>query len=203
MRGENIMKQESHIIQCKACGAKNRIADQKLGLKAKCGKCGEPIDTTQKRDSAEKRENIYLVRCLSCHAKNRIPESKMDEKVKCGKCHQPVETSGLLSGRSIMVSDRDFDLKVLKSPVPVLFFAFANWCPSCRTVIPVVEELAREWKGKVRVAKLNVDQNPVIADRFNIMSVPTIIVFDDGQVKDRLAGAVPRLQIMERMSSFI
>lgn len=197
------MKQENHIIRCSACGAKNRISGQKLDLKAKCGKCGEPIDTTQLRSWTQGDENIYLVRCLACGAKNRIPESKMDENVKCGKCHESIENSGLLSERSMMTSDRDFDLKVLKSPVPVLFFAFANWCPSCQAVIPVVEELAREWKGRVRVARLNVDQNPATANRFNIMSVPTIIVFDYGQAKERLTGAVPKLQIVQKMAPFI
>jgi thioredoxin 2 len=201
------MNEDSHIIQCKTCGAKNRVAHSKLGLKAKCGKCGEPIDIRNLKTGSKSgdifSENIYLVRCLFCGAKNRIPEGKMKDDVKCGKCHEPIETSGLLSGRSMMTSDRDFDVKVLKSPIPVLFFAFANWCPSCQAVIPIVEELAREWKGRVRVAKLNIDQNPATADRFNIMSVPTIIIFDYGQTKDRLTGAVPKVQIMQKMSPFI
>jgi thioredoxin 2 len=201
------MTDQDYIIQCKACGAKNRISPEKAGLKAKCGKCGESIDT--RKTTSEQNEknfrtgNVYLVRCLSCGAKNRIPENKMNETSKCGKCHEPMETAGLLSGRSMMTSDRDFDSKVLKSPVPVLFFTFANWCPSCQAIIPVVEELARDWKGRVRVAKLNIDQNPVTAGRFNIMSVPTIIIFDNGQARDRLTGAVPKLQIMQKMAPFI
>jgi thioredoxin 2 len=201
------MNEQSVIIQCRACGAKNRIPHEKSGLKAKCGKCGESIDTEKTTpESSDKNDgtgNVYLVRCLSCRAKNRIPESKMNETAKCGKCHQAIETVGLLSGRSIMVSDRDFESKVLQSPVPVMFFTFANWCPSCQAIIPVVEELARDWKGRVRVAKLNIDQNPVTAGRFNIMSVPTIIIFDNGQAKERLTGAVPKLMIMQKMAPFI
>jgi thioredoxin 2 len=201
------MTDQDYIIQCKACGAKNKIHPEKAGLKAKCGKCGEFIDT-QKATFEQKEKNfrsgnVYLVRCLSCGAKNRIPENKMNETAKCGKCHEPIETAGLLSGRSMMISDRDFESKVLKSPIPVLFFSFANWCPSCQAIIPVVEELARDWKGRVRVTKLNIDQNPVTAGRFNIMSVPTIIIFDNGQPRDRLTGAVPKLQIMQKMASFI
>jgi thioredoxin 2 len=201
------MNEQSMIIQCKACRAKNRIRPEKSGLKAKCGKCGESIDTRQttfdQDDKNFRPGNDYLVRCLSCGTKNRIPENKMDETAKCGKCHEPMETAGLLSGRSMMISDRDFEPKVLKSPIPVLFFTFANWCPSCQAIIPVVEELARDWKGRVRVAKLNIDQNPMTAGRFNIMSVPTIIIFDNGQARDRLTGAVPKLQIMQKMAPFI
>lgn len=201
------MGKESIVIRCGACGAKNRIPAEKTGEKAKCGKCGSFIDTTESpgEKGFENKEsgNVYLVRCLSCGAKNRIPEGRMGQTAKCGKCHEPMETAGLLSPRSIMTTDRDFEEKVLKSPVPVLFFAFANWCPSCRAVIPVVEELAKEWKGRVRVAKINVDQNPVTAGRFNILSVPTIIVFDNGQAKDRLTGAAPKLQIMSKMSPYI
>lgn len=201
------MNEQNIIVQCEACGAKNRIPTGKSGLKAKCGKCGESMDTqkttAEQSNKNFKTGNIYLVRCLSCGAKNRIPENKMNETAKCGKCHEAMETAGLLSGRSMMVSDRDFESKVIKSPIPVLFFTFANWCPSCQAIIPVVEELARDWKGKVRVAKLNIDQNQMTAGRFNIMSVPTIIVFDNGQVKDRLTGAVPKLQIMQKMAPFI
>lgn len=201
------MNEQNIIIQCKACGAKNRIPSEKSGLKAKCGKCGEFMDTqktdTDQNEKKFRGENIYLVRCLSCGAKNRIPESKMTETAKCGRCHETMETAGLLSGRSMMVSDRDFETIVLKSPVPVLFFTFANWCPSCQAIIPVVEELARDWKGRVRVAKLNIDQNQMTAGRFNIMSVPTIIIFDNGQAKDRLTGAVPKLLIMQKMAPYL
>jgi len=201
------MNEQNIIVQCEACGAKNRIPTDKSGLKAKCGKCGESMDTQktteEKSNKNFKTGNIYLVRCLSCGAKNRIPENKMNETAKCGKCHKAMETAGLLSGRSMMVSDRDFESKVIKSPIPVLFFTFANWCPSCQAIIPVVEELARDWKGRVRVAKLNIDQNRMTAGRFNIMSVPTIIIFDNGQVKDRLTGAVPKLQIIQKMAPFL
>ncbi len=201
------MNNDKILVKCGSCGAKNRIPAEKAGIKAKCGKCGAVIDTGEgageKRSENGDSGNVYLVRCISCGAKNRIPESKMGETARCGKCRGPVETAGLLSPRSIMTSDGDFEEKVLKSPVPVLFFAFANWCPSCRAVIPVVEELAKEWKGRVRVAKINVDQNPATANRFNILSVPTIIVFDNGQAKDRLTGAAPKLQIAKKMSPYI
>ncbi len=201
------MDNDNILVKCGACGAKNRIPVEKAGGKAKCGKCGSAIDTGEsageKRSENRESGNVYLVRCLSCRAKNRIPESKMGETAKCGKCGGPVETAGLMSPRSVMTTDRDFEEKVLKSPVPVLFFAFANWCPSCRAVIPVVEELAKEWKGRVRVAKINVDQNPMTANRFDILSVPTIIVFDNGVAKDRLTGAAPKLQIVSKMSPYI
>jgi thioredoxin 2 len=201
------MNQEARIVQCKNCGTKNRIPAEKIGMSAKCGKCGSTIETKEKdadlTKSKDGSRSFFLVRCLSCGAKNRIPENKMGETAICGKCRSEVHTAGLLSARSLMITDRDFEEKVLRSPLPVLFFAFANWCPSCRAVIPSVEELAREWKGRVRVAKINVDQNQMTAARYNIMSVPTIIIFDNGQAKDRLTGAVPKLQIVSKMSPYI
>ena len=199
------MSQEKLIVTCGQCGAKNRIPVEKTGEKARCGKCGADIDTTQATSKQPRtaRENLFLVRCISCGAKNRVPENKMGGTARCGKCREPIETQGLLSGKSVMVEDKDFEAKVLKSPVPVLLFAFADWCPSCRSVAPAMEELARDWKGKARVAKTNVDRSPAIANRFNIMSVPTMIFFDNGQARDRLTGAVPKLQIARKMAPFL
>ena len=201
------MSQEKLIVACGQCGAKNRIPGEKIGEKARCGKCSADIDTTQatpKQPSEETaRGNPYLVRCISCGARNRVPENKMGGIARCGKCREPIETQGLLSGKPVMIEDKDFETKVLKSPVPVLLFAFADWCPSCRSVAPAVEELARDWKGKARVAKANVDRSPAIANRFSIMSVPTMIFFDNGQARDRLTGAVPKLQIARKMAPFL
>jgi thioredoxin 2 len=193
------------IFQCPECGSKNRIPVDKIGHSAKCGKCGSKIDTDGLKQPPPKDDTgpAYKVRCLSCKAKNRIPPEKMGKTAKCGRCDASIETSGLMTGRSMMVLDRDFDPMVLRSPLPVLLLFWANWCPSCQAVIPVVEQLASQWKGRVRVAKLNVDQNQIVAGQFNIMSVPTIMIFDNGQVKERLTGAVPKLQIVEIVKPYL
>ncbi len=145
----------------------------------------------------------YLLRCTICGTKNRIPRARVGQTAKCGRCGSDVLTDVLKNGRPLMVSDRDFEDKVIKSPLPVLLLFWASWCPNCKTVIPAVGELASEWKGKVRVGKLNVDQNQMTASRFQVMSVPTLMIFDKGQVKRTQPGAIPKEQIAMMMRPYI
>jgi thioredoxin 1 len=87
------------------------------------------------------------------------------------------------------VSDQDFESRVLGSETPVLVDFWADWCVPCHMVSPVVEEIARENEGKLTVAKLNVDDNPATARRFGVMSIPTLIVFRQGEERARVVGA--------------
>ncbi|MBM4328924.1 MAG: thioredoxin [Deltaproteobacteria bacterium] len=96
-----------------------------------------------------------------------------------------------------VVTDGDFDEKILKSDLPALVDFWAAWCGPCRTVAPVVEQLADEYAGKVKVAKLNVDDNRETANRYGIRGIPTLMLFKDGQVVDQIVGAVPRDRIKE------
>lgn len=93
-----------------------------------------------------------------------------------------------MAGGVIELSDAVFDDEVVKSDVPVLVDFWAAWCGPCRMVAPVVEELAGEYAGRVKVAKLNVDENRGTAARFGIMSIPTLLIFQGGDVKNRLVG---------------
>jgi thioredoxin 2 len=85
----------------------------------------------------------------------------------------------------------------------VLLFCWATWCPTCGVVAPVVDQLAVQWKGKIRVAKLNVDPNPMLAAKFDLRSVPTFLVFDNGQLKDTLVGGLPKQEIERRMAPYL
>jgi thioredoxin 1 len=96
-----------------------------------------------------------------------------------------------------VVTDGDFDEQILKSDLPALVDFWAAWCGPCRTVAPVVEQLAGEYAGKVKVAKLNVDDNRETANRYGIRGIPTLMLFKDGQVVDQIVGAVPRDRIKE------
>jgi thioredoxin 2 len=99
----------------------------------------------------------------------------------------------------IAVTDGDFETFVMKSPLPVLLDCWAAWCGPCKMVAPVMEQLAAEWKGRVRIAKLDVDRNPQTAARFQVMSVPTFLIFDKGELKDTLTGALPKGRIVDRV----
>jgi thioredoxin 1 len=96
-----------------------------------------------------------------------------------------------------VVTDGDFDQQILQSDVPALVDFWAAWCGPCRTVGPVVEELAGEYAGKVKVAKLNVDENKQTPTKYGIRGIPTLILFKGGQVVDQIVGAVPKDRIKD------
>ena len=101
------------------------------------------------------------------------------------------------------VSDQDWDAEVLKSDTPVLVDFWAEWCGPCRMVGPVVEEIAQEKSGALKVLKLNVDENPETARKYKVMSIPTIMVFAGGDEKKRLVGARGKSQILADIEEFL
>jgi thioredoxin 1 len=101
------------------------------------------------------------------------------------------------------VSDADWDTEVLQSDVPVLVDFWAEWCGPCRMVAPVVEEIGQEQAGKLKVVKLNVDDNPDTARKYQVMSIPTLMVFSGGQEQKRLVGARGKGQLLEEVQPFL
>ena len=100
-------------------------------------------------------------------------------------------------------NDMNFDQEVLKSDVPVLVDFWAPWCGPCRMVAPVIDEIAKEYQGKLKVVKLNTDDNQEVAYRYGIRSIPTIGIFNNGQVVDGVLGAVPKQVIVNKLKPFL
>jgi thioredoxin 1 len=100
-------------------------------------------------------------------------------------------------------TDANFEAEVIKSDVPVLVDFWAPWCGPCRIVAPLVEEIAGEYDGRLKVGKLNTDDNREVAAKYGVMSIPTIMVFKGGEVKERIVGAQPKKAIVDKIDSVL
>lgn len=101
--------------------------------------------------------------------------------------------------KPVAVSDSSFEADVLKSDTPVLTDFWATWCGPCRMIAPVLEDLAGELEGKLKITKLDVDSNPVTSMRYGVMSIPTLILFKNGKEAERLVGAMPKERLLARI----
>jgi thioredoxin 2 len=138
-----------------------------------------------------------LIRCPSCGATNRVPQDKVESGLQpvCGRCKTPLHADH----KPATVTDATFAAEVERSPLPVLVDLWAPWCGPCRMIAPVLDELASELAGRVRIAKLNVDENPATAARLEANSIPTLLVFKGGREVDRLVGVQPKAEIKRRL----
>jgi thioredoxin 1 len=100
-------------------------------------------------------------------------------------------------------TDSNFETEVLKSSEPVLVDFWAVWCGPCRIIAPIVEELAGEYQGKAKIGKLDVDNNPMVAAQYGIRSIPTLLLFKDGQVVEQIVGAVPKSALERVLNNHI
>ena len=108
-----------------------------------------------------------------------------------------------MAGNLLELTNETFDEEIGASDLPLIVDFWAEWCGPCRMVAPVLEQIANENEGKVRLAKLNVDDAPAVAQRFNIMSIPTLMVFQDGVAKKRIVGAKGKGQLLEDLAEFL
>lgn len=106
-------------------------------------------------------------------------------------------------GKYVELNDANFEEEVINSDVPVMVDFWAEWCAPCRIIAPLVEELATEFDGKIKVGKMDVDQNPQSSMNYGIRSIPTLLFFKNGKPVDQLLGAVPKAQIEEKLTALV
>ena len=118
-----------------------------------------------------------LLSCPHCQTKNRIPESRLDEDMACGRCHQPIFEGHVLSiGESDWLSFERHSKRLM-----VVDF-WAEWCGPCKMIAPILDELAKDYDGRLRIAKMNVDENREVPAKFGIRGIPTLMLFKNGQL---------------------
>jgi thioredoxin 1 len=101
----------------------------------------------------------------------------------------------MASDKVLTLGDNNFDAEVLQSSQPVLVDFWATWCAPCKAIAPTIEAIAEEFSGKIKVGKVNVDENPGTPSKYGVRGIPTIILFKDGKVLDQVVGAVPKSQL--------
>lgn len=147
-----------------------------------------------------------IATCIRCQAKNRIDErAASTQQPVCGRCGAPLEfappSDSANGGKPHVVTDNSFESEVLGAgSTPILVDCWAPWCGPCRMIAPVLDELAAEANGRYLIAKLNVDENPQTSGRFGIRSIPTMLIFKNGQLIDTLVGALPKQAIAARLA---
>ena len=109
----------------------------------------------------------------------------------------------MASENIVEVTDSNFQTEILGSKLPVLVDFWAVWCSPCRAIAPVVEELSREYAGKLKVVKMNVDDNPRTPSQYGVRGIPTLLLIQGGQVKEQLLGAVPKAQLVRAIGNVV
>jgi thioredoxin len=152
---------------------------------------------------------MVIQTCPKCGAKNRVDENTANvSQPICGKCGQKLPeigatASGSSNAKPQVVTDATFagDVVAASASLPVLVDCWAAWCGPCRMVAPILDQLAAESGGRYKIAKLNVDENPRTSAQFQIRSIPTMLIFKNGQVVDQIVGAVPKQVIAARLAA--
>lgn len=147
-------------------------------------------------------QDSVILRCKQCGTKNRVPKQRLNDRPICGKCRAPLPPDPIFD-QPVVVTDQTFQQEVLDFSGPVLLDCWAPWCGPCQMVAPLLIQLAKEFAGRAKIAKLNVDQNPITAGRYHVMSIPTILLFKNGQLVNSIAGALSKNEMDRHLRGLV
>ncbi|HYQ60777.1 MAG TPA: thioredoxin [Desulfatiglandales bacterium] len=148
------------------------------------------------------KDQCTIVPCNQCGTKNRIPLARRHDRPVCGRCRAPL-VAGSSPAHPVEVTDLNFKQEVDAFQGTVLVDCWAPWCGPCRMVAPIMDQLASEYAGRVKIAKLNTDENPLTASQYGIQSIPTLLFFKDGSLVNKLVGALPKREIERHLGRLI
>ena len=134
--------------------------------------------------------------CPHCNATNRIPAERLSDKPKCGKCHQP-----LFDGHPVELTGETFSKMIARTDIPVVVDFWAPWCGPCKMVAPAFQQAAQQLQPNVRFAKVNTEDHQMIGARYQIRSIPTMVIFKNGQEVARQSGAMSASDIVRWVRS--
>lgn len=141
--------------------------------------------------------STQIIRCQNCGTKNRISLDNKRTPV-CGKCKKPIS----FPDSPVTITDANFSEMVEESSLTVLLDLWATWCPPCRMLAPIVDEVAKEVRGKAIIGKLDVDKNQKTAARFGVQSIPTLLIFKDGREAERIVGLQSKEAILHKLNKY-
>ena len=145
--------------------------------------------------------NSFIVSCKNCGTKNRIPADKQHLGPKCGSCKTLIDIGH--AAIPVELTDATFTHFIKQAKIPVMVDFFSPTCGPCRMMSPVIDNLAKQYAGRVIIAKLDTTKNANIPSQFQIRGVPTLIFFKNGEKMDQLVGAVPEETLVQKLNQFV